>query len=114
MSGKERYIFGCTFSFYIFLLKNTIVTIITFFVSGMIAHKACESLAEIFELFIHAAEWFYDVVIGSELSRLCCTCYNTISHDIHGAFVERWNKETSSFHFSVGEMTITLDDVAYF
>jgi len=25
---------------------------------------------------------------------------------------ERWHQETSSFHLSVGEMTITLDDVA--
>ncbi|XP_028236648.1 uncharacterized protein LOC114415979 [Glycine soja] len=28
------------------------------------------------------------------------------------AFVERWHKETSSFHLPVGEQTITLDDVA--
>ncbi|XP_045810536.1 serine/threonine-protein phosphatase 7 long form homolog [Trifolium pratense] len=28
------------------------------------------------------------------------------------AFVERWHPETSSFHMSFGEMTITLDDVA--
>jgi len=27
-------------------------------------------------------------------------------------FVERWHKETSSFHFPVGEVSITLDDVA--
>ena len=27
------------------------------------------------------------------------------------AFVERWHKETSSFHLPVGEVTITLDDV---
>ena len=27
-------------------------------------------------------------------------------------FVERWHKETSSFHLPVGEVTITLDDVA--
>ena len=27
------------------------------------------------------------------------------------AFVERWHKETSSFHLLVGELTITLDDV---
>ena len=25
---------------------------------------------------------------------------------------ERWHQETSSFHLPVGEMTITLDDVA--
>ena len=28
------------------------------------------------------------------------------------AFVERWHKETSSFHLPVGELTITLDDEA--
>ena len=28
------------------------------------------------------------------------------------AFVECWHKETSSFHFPIGEVTITLDDVA--
>jgi len=27
------------------------------------------------------------------------------------AFVERWHKETSSFHLSIGELTITLDEV---
>ncbi|KAL5190863.1 Protein MAIN-LIKE 1 [Glycine soja] len=28
------------------------------------------------------------------------------------AFVERWHSETSTFHFPVGELTITLDDVS--
>ena len=28
------------------------------------------------------------------------------------AFVERWHKETSSFHLPIRELTITLDDVA--
>ncbi|KAH1264930.1 Protein MAIN-LIKE 1 [Glycine max] len=28
------------------------------------------------------------------------------------AFVEHWHKETSSFHFPIGEMAITLDDMA--
>ena len=28
------------------------------------------------------------------------------------AFVERWHRETSSFHLPVGEVTITLDDVS--
>ena len=27
------------------------------------------------------------------------------------AFMERWHKETSSFHLPIGEVTITLDDV---
>src|SRR3954469_8555050 len=30
---------------------------------------------------------------------------------MQGAFVERWHKETSSFHLPVGEMTITLHDM---
>jgi hypothetical protein len=29
-----------------------------------------------------------------------------------GAFVERWYEEISSFHMSVGEITVTLDDVS--
>jgi len=28
------------------------------------------------------------------------------------AFLERWDKETSSFHLPVREVTITLDDIA--
>ena len=28
------------------------------------------------------------------------------------AFVERWHRETSTFHLLVGELTITLDDVS--
>ena len=28
------------------------------------------------------------------------------------AFVEKWHRETSSFHLPVGEVTITLDDVS--
>ena len=28
------------------------------------------------------------------------------------AFVERWHRETSTFHLLVGELTVTLDDVS--
>ena len=28
------------------------------------------------------------------------------------AFMERWHRQTSTFHLPVGELTITLDDVA--
>src|SRR3954463_9556252 len=66
---------------------------------------------KVFSLFKPTAEWFNDAVRGSGLSGLCMTGYTTISHDMQGAFVERWHKETSSFHLSVGEMTITLHDV---
>src|SRR4051812_30481944 len=66
---------------------------------------------KIFGLFKPAAQWFNDHVRGSELSGLCMTGYTTISTGMQGAFVERWHKETSSFHLPVGEMTITLHDV---
>src|SRR3954465_12699573 len=66
---------------------------------------------KIFSLFKPTAEWFNDAVRGSGLSGLCMTGYTTISHGMQGAFVERWHRETSSFHLPVGEMTITLHDV---
>src|SRR3954465_11515996 len=66
---------------------------------------------KVFSLFKLTAEWFNDAVRGSGLSGLCMTGYSTISHGMQGAFVEGWHKETSSFHFPVGEMTITLHDV---
>src|SRR3954463_9887039 len=66
---------------------------------------------KIFCLFKPAAQWFNDHVRGSGLSGLCMTGYTTISTGMQGAFVERWHRETSSFHLPVGEMTITLHDV---
>src|SRR3954464_5537319 len=66
---------------------------------------------KIFGLFKPAAQWFNDHVRGSGLSGLCMTGYTTISTGMQGAFVERWHKETSSFHLPVGEMMITLHDV---
>src|SRR3954462_6645199 len=65
----------------------------------------------IFDLFKPAAQWFNDHVRGSGLSGLCMTGYTTISTGMQGAFVERWHKETPTFHLPVGEMTITLHDV---
>ncbi|KAL5177651.1 Protein MAIN-LIKE 1 [Glycine soja] len=37
---------------------------------------------------------------------------DTGARGVISAFVERWHKETSSFHLPIGELTITLDDVA--
>jgi len=39
---------------------------------------------------------------------------DTSDQGLISAFTERWHKETSSFHLPVGEVTITLDDVASF
>src|SRR4051812_19939986 len=66
---------------------------------------------KVFSLFKSTAEWFNDAVRASGLSGLCMTGYTTNNHGMQGAFVERWHKETSSFHLPVGEMTITLHGV---
>jgi hypothetical protein len=38
--------------------------------------------------------------------------WKNILHGLICAFVERWHEKTSSFHLPIGEMTVTLDDVA--
>ena len=52
------------------------------------------------------------LVAASRLSPLIACSLDTIDRGLMFAFVERWHKETSSFHLPVGEVTITLDDVA--
>ena len=49
---------------------------------------------------------------ASGLRPLLLTGYDNITHGLVCAMAERWHQETSSFHLPVGEMTITLDDVA--
>jgi len=56
--------------------------------------------------------WFWEPVDRSGLRPLLLTGYDNISHRLVCAMTERWHQETSSFHLPVGEMTITLDDVA--
>jgi len=48
----------------------------------------------------------------SSLVGLIGASYDTINKGLLCAFVERWHPETNSFHFPVGELTITLDDVS--
>ena len=43
---------------------------------------------------------------------LVYTGYATVPHALLMTLCERWHKETSRFHLHVGEVTITLDDVA--
>ena len=57
-------------------------------------------------------DWFWDEVNMSGLTPLLTSGYEKISHGFVCAMLERWHEETSSFHLPVGEMTITLDDVA--
>jgi len=57
-------------------------------------------------------DWFWDGVNMSGLTPLLSSGYENIPHGFVCAMTERWHGETSSFHLLVGEMTITLDDVA--
>ncbi|KAH1203701.1 Protein MAIN-LIKE 1 [Glycine max] len=45
-------------------------------------------------------------------SPLITCSLDTNDRGLISTFVERWHKETSSFHLPVGEVTITLDNVA--
>ncbi|CAK8541819.1 unnamed protein product [Lathyrus sativus] len=48
----------------------------------------------------------------SGLTSLQRTSLKKIDTNLVSAFAGRWHLETSSFHMSFGEMTITLDDVS--
>ncbi|XP_028202950.1 uncharacterized protein LOC114387016 [Glycine soja] len=52
------------------------------------------------------------LVVGTELSPLIMCSVDTGDRGLLSSFVERWHRETSSFHLPVGELTITLDDVS--
>ncbi|GAU10645.1 hypothetical protein TSUD_419800, partial [Trifolium subterraneum] len=52
-----------------------------------------------------------DVVKASGLRPLLKTNYNNLNWRLLTAFTERW--QTGTFHLSIGEVTITLDDVSY-
>jgi len=53
-----------------------------------------------------------DMVAGTRLSPLIACSIDTEDHGLISSFVDRWHRETSSFHLPVGEISITLDDVA--
>ncbi|RZB59635.1 Protein MAIN-LIKE 1 [Glycine soja] len=52
------------------------------------------------------------LIIGTGLSPLIACSVDTDDWGLLSAFVERWHRETSSFHLPVDELTITLDDVS--
>ncbi|XP_028103881.1 protein MAIN-LIKE 2-like [Camellia sinensis] len=55
---------------------------------------------------------FVNIVEMSGLVHLARCTYRFVNKIVVSSFVERWQPETDTFHFTVGEMTITLDDVA--
>jgi len=57
-------------------------------------------------------QWFWDEVNMSGLTTLLTNRYENISHGFVCAMTERCHEETNIFHLPVGEMTITLDDMA--
>ncbi|KAH1242543.1 Protein MAIN-LIKE 1 [Glycine max] len=52
------------------------------------------------------------LVAATRLSPLISCSIDTGNRGLISTFVERWHKETSSFHLLVGEVSITLDDLA--
>ena len=52
------------------------------------------------------------LVAATRLSPMIACSVDTSDQGLISTFVERWHKETSSFHLPVGEVSITLDDVA--
>ncbi|XP_028052870.1 protein MAIN-LIKE 1-like [Camellia sinensis] len=55
---------------------------------------------------------FVNIVEMSGLAQLARCTYRFVNKIVVSSFVERWQPETNTFHLTVGEMTITLDDVA--
>nr|XP_012573601.2 protein MAIN-LIKE 1-like [Cicer arietinum] len=53
-----------------------------------------------------------ELVKSSGLYTLLKCSYEMIDKGLISAFVERWHRDTNSFHLPIGEMTITLDDVS--
>ncbi|XP_006590158.1 protein MAIN-LIKE 2-like [Glycine max] len=53
-----------------------------------------------------------DMIAATGLSPLIRCSVITTDPGLISAFVERWHRETSTFYLPVGELTITLDDVA--
>jgi len=53
-----------------------------------------------------------EMIVGIGLSPLIACSIDTGDQGLISSFIERWHRETSSFHLPVGEITITLDDVA--
>ena len=52
------------------------------------------------------------IVTATGLSSLIRCSLQTGDMGLLSIFVERWHKKTSNFHLPIGELTITLDEVA--
>ncbi|GMP91612.1 hypothetical protein CsSME_00042234 [Camellia sinensis var. sinensis] len=66
------------------------------------------SVLKSFKAHIAAAIWEQKL---SGLSSLVHCTYRFVNRIVIAAFVEQWQPETNTFHLTVGEMMMTLDDV---
>ncbi|GMP63753.1 hypothetical protein CsSME_00025321 [Camellia sinensis var. sinensis] len=55
---------------------------------------------------------FVNIVEISRLAHLAHCTYRFVNKIVVSSFIKRWQLETNTFHLTIGEMTITLDDVA--
>jgi len=51
-------------------------------------------------------------MLNSRLLLLCNINYEIVDKSLILAFVKKWQRDTSSFHLLVVDMTITLNDVS--
>jgi len=58
------------------------------------------------------ADWFWGPLKENGLHDLVYLGYATVPHALLTTLCERWHPETNSFHTVLGEMTVTLDDIA--
>ena len=63
------------------------------------------------EITLH--EQIHNAIKESGLFPLTTCSYQTIYNGLLSTFAGRWHTETNTFHLSVGEMMVTLDDVTY-
>jgi len=54
----------------------------------------------------------FALIVNSGLLSLCNMCYEVADKGLMCAFVERWHRDTNTFHMPFGEIIITLDDVS--
>ncbi|XP_050902122.1 protein MAIN-LIKE 1-like [Lathyrus oleraceus] len=57
-------------------------------------------------------KWFQAALSLFGMKDLCKTNCVTVNQGMLNAFVERWHTETSSFHITLCEISITLDNVS--
>jgi len=57
-------------------------------------------------------DWFWSPLRESGLHDLVFLGYAIVPHALVMTLCKRWHPETSTFHMPLGEMTVTLDDVA--